>query len=551
MLLLLPLVLLFHFRYTGVSLELISDPGMYLMIESAIRGGLAMVPRKWAKANNRYLTTTTPATTTSKTTTSKTTTSTTTKDKSGASTGAGVAAGAGAGAGAVYDYGYDPDKPTSYIMHYDANNMYGYAMSQKLPFGGHRWLKRKEIDDLKIPDLADDEETGYIFEVDLDYPQELHEQHSDFPLAPERMTITVQQWSPYTRKLAESLNIPLKNRGERLVATLYNKRNYVVHYRCLKLYLRLGLKLVRIHRAVSFKQSFWLQKYIALNTDKRRQATDEFDKDLYKFMNNAVFGKTLENVRKYIDMELVNDSSELVKLTKGKEFVKAQVITPDLVSVHSKLKKVKLYKPIYVGFAVLDLSKQLLYEFHYDVVKAQYGERATLCYTDTDSLLYHIETDDIYEDMTASAEHYDTSNFPRNHHAYSTQNERVPGKMKDENAGNPIAEFVGLRAKMYSCKMASGADKKTAKGVSEAVKNLRMTHESYAECLFCGRKTVETMILLRTENHKIRIVQEDRTTQHPFDDARYVLDDKYTTYPYGMHNLALYVRRSVCMCLIH
>ena len=509
--------LLLDCRYTRVRLERLSDADMYSMIESAIRGGLTIVPRRWAEANNRYLTTTiTPTTGTTK------------------QEDADDADDADGGGDAASDCNYDPDKPTSYIIHYDANNMYGYAMSQKLPFDGHSWLSRAEIDALQLATIADDDETGYVLEVDLDYPRELHASHNEFPLAPERRTITTEQCSPYTRQLIESLNIPQKKQFERLVATLIDKRRYVLHYRCLKLYMRLGLRLVRIHRAVSFKQSFWLRDYIALNTDKRRHATDDFDRQLFKFMNNAVFGKTLENVRKRVDVRLVNDGRELAKLTKTNEFVRAQVITPDLVSVRCKYKNVKLFKPIYVGFAVLDLSKQLLYEFHYDVVKAQYGERATLCYTDTDSLLYHIETDDIYEDITASPEHYDTSNFPRNHRAYSTRNECVPGKMKDENGGKPIVEFVGLRAKMYSCKMACGAaDKKVAKGVSAAVKSRRLRHESYTECLWNGQQTIERTVRLERRNHKIYVVVLYQITLSSHYCERFVLDDKYLTRAYG------------------
>ena len=440
----------FDCRKTGVRLEVIRDREMHDMFESGMRCGLAIVPRRWAKANNPSVTT---------------------------------AEASGEGGG---DRGcYDPDKPASHIIHYNVNNIYDHAMSQKMPVDGHRWLTRDELDCLDVNAIEDDAETGYVLEVDLDYPQELCVAHNELPLAPEMMKITIDQLSPYSRRLAEDCGFKIKDPPKRLIAGVGNKRRYVVDYRCLKLYLRLGLKLVQIHRAIRFKQSFWLKEYVDLNIDICKHASNEFDKTIFQFMNTALFEGTFEDARKHIDARLVNDSTQLAELTARNQFVKAEVITRDLVSVHSKHKKMKLTSPVYLGFAVMELSKALIYKFHYDVIKARYNDRSILCYTDRDSLIYLVETDDIYKDMRQSSENYDTSNFPCRRRGYSRKNMGVAGKLLDVNAGLPIYEFIGLRAKMFSYTMTFYKYRKTAKRVS-------IMHQSYVKALWDSQNEPKT-----------------------------------------------------------
>jgi hypothetical protein len=134
-------------------------------------------------------------------------------------------------------------------------------------------------------------------EVDLDYPDIIHAAHDRYPLAPENMEITPDMLSPYTRSLAEKLCIQ-PGSPRKLVSNLLPKRKYVLHYRNLKLYLRLGMELKTIHRVIEFKQSFWLKPYIDFNTSMRKQARNESEKNYYKLKINAMFGKTIENVRK-------------------------------------------------------------------------------------------------------------------------------------------------------------------------------------------------------------------------------------------------------------
>ena len=242
----------------------------------------------------------------------------------------------------------------------------------------------------------------------------------------------------------------------------------MVHLKNLQFYLEQGMELRKVHRVLQFKQSDFMSGYIGFNTEMRKKAKNTFEKDLFKLMNNAVFGKTMENVRGYMDIELVTDKDRLVKLCADPRFIKRTIFNHELVAVHREKAQVELRKPIYVGFSVLELSKLLMYEFHYTHVVPKYGDRATLLFTDTDSLCYRVETGDIYHDMGNDGEMYDFSDYPEDHLLHSTKNKKVLGKMKDETAGVPILEFVGLRSKMYSI-LYDGKEKKRAKGVKKAV----------------------------------------------------------------------------------
>ncbi|KAK3783595.1 hypothetical protein RRG08_048477 [Elysia crispata] len=346
--------------------------------------------------------------------------------------------------------GYDPEKPNSHILYLDANNLYGWAMSQALPTGGFCWVE--DCDGLAgtIKDQPADGAEGYILEVDLEYPQELHDEHNAYPLAPERMVVQKEWMSEYQHDLPGAGVAPTE--VEKLVPNLRDKDHYVLHCRSLQLYLSLGMKLKKVHRALRFEQSPWMEPYIRMNTKLRKQATSVFEKDLYKLMNNAVYGKTMENLRKRVNVKLVRSHEEdkLRRLIAGPAFARANIFGDDLAAIQVHNSRLVLNRPVYVGMSILDLSKTLIYDFYYNQMKGQYGERCQLLYTDTDSLLLEIESEDIYGDMAKRAELYDTSDYPHEHPLHSTENKKVLGKMKDECAERPIAEYVGPRPKMYS-----------------------------------------------------------------------------------------------------
>ncbi len=197
-----------------------------------------------------------------------------------------------------------------------------------------------------------------------------------------------------------------------------------------------------------------MKTYIDKDTKKHEKATTEFEKDFYKLMNNAVFGKTMENIRNRINVKLVTNEKARNKLAKKPNFKSANIFHENLIAVHMQKTTVKLNKPIQIGMCILDLSKTLMYKFHYNYVKPKYGDKATLLFTDTDSLCYEIRTEDFYQDIAGNvSKWFDTSNYEKDHPLFSEKNKKQVGFMKDQCGGIQIVTFVGLRSKLYSYEM--------------------------------------------------------------------------------------------------
>ena len=215
--------------------------------------------------------------------------------------------------------------------------------------------------------------------------------HSDLAFLPERMKI---------------------NKCTKLTCTIQNKENYVIHIRALKQAINHGLKLKKVHKVIEFDQEAWLKPYIDMNTDLRKQAKNDFEKDFFKLMNNSVFGKTMENVRNHRDIKIVTTDKRRSILASEPNYHSTKYISKDLLIMEMKKAEVKMNMPIYPGHAILDLSKTLMHEFWYDYIKPKYEDKAKLCYKDTDSLVIHIKTDDFYKDIANDVERlFDTSNY--------------------------------------------------------------------------------------------------------------------------------------------
>ena len=213
---------------------------------------------------------------------------------------------------------------------------------------------------------------------------------------------------------------------EKLIASLCDKQNYACHYRLLKFYLSQGIKIKKIHAVIKFTQIAFLEPYISGNTDKRAQAKNDFEKSFYKLLNNAVFGKFLEQLRKRADIRLTCDDKIVQKSINNPSYKHATVnVENELVRLDMKVNKVTLDKPLIIGFAILELAKLIMYKFHYEVMKNKYEDRLELCMTDTDSLVYKITTEDVYEDFKhMSDEHFDFSDYPETHSCYSVKNKK-------------------------------------------------------------------------------------------------------------------------------
>ena len=295
------------------------------------------------------------------------------------------------------------------------------------------------------------------------------------------------------------------------------------------------MKLTKIHRVLSFHQSAWLKPYIDFNTERRKQAKNDFEKDFFKLLNNSVFGKTMENLRKHVTVELVVKEERLRKCMAKPNVKSFKIFDENLVAINLTKNKLVLNRPIYVGQAILDISKTLMYNFHYSYIKPKYGSNAKLLFTDTDSLCYQIKTADLYVDMQEDRHRFDTGNYPENHPLFSNVNKKVLGKFKDELESIPAKEFVGLKPKMYSLDWGK-TGKRVAKGVNRGVIKRELKHTLYKDCLLKKRIMTHNMYRIQSHKHQLSTVKINKISLSPYDDKRYFLNEK-ESYAYGHYKI--------------
>ena len=440
-------------RKTKIRLELLLDPDMLLMFERGIRGGITQSVHRWAKANNPYM-----------------------------------------------GPKFNSNEKVNYLQYLDTNNLYGWAMSQPLPSGSFKWNKVKPEE---ISKLAKLKSKGYLLEVDVKYPKELHNFHNDLPFMCEKLKI---------------------NGVEKLVPNLYDKKKYVIHIRALDQAFKHGLVLETIHRAIEFNQSNWMKGYIDFNTQLRTQAKNDFEKDFYKLMNNSVFGKTMESVRKHRNIKLVTSKEAYLKTVMKPNFKSGVLFGENLMGCEMGKVKVVMNKPVYLGQAILDLSKIIMYEFHYDYMMPKYGEKLDLCYMDTDSLIYNIETDNFYKDIADDVPNrFDTSGYLTNRPLPIGLSKKVIGLMKDELGGEIMEEFVTLRPEMYSYRTSEKESKK-CKGIKKCIVRKTITFEDYKNCLFSAETSYRSQLMFRSSLHKIQTLEVNKIALNKDDDKRITID---------------------------
>ena len=433
---------------------------MLLIFERGIRGGITQSVHRWAAANNPYM-----------------------------------------------GCEYDKSKPTKYLQYLDANNLYGWAMSQPLPTGEFRWVEFRKDRSLKtiVEELVAKKDYGYLLEVDVAYPKELHDYHNDLPFMCAKMKI---------------------NGAEKLVPNLYYKHKYVIHIKALKQAIDHGLVLERIHRCIEFKQSAWMKEYIDFNTRLRTAAKNDFEKDFYKLMNNSVFGKPMENIREHRNIKLVNNEEEYLKNVMKPNFKSGTLLGPDLMGCEMGKVRVVMNKPVYLGQAILDLSKMIMYEFHYDYMIPKYGVRLKLCYMDKDSLIYSIKSEDFYSDISPDIEsRFDTSGYPNDGSRPLPigKNKKVIGLIKDKLGGEIMKEFVSLRPKMYSYRVGNSEPKK-CKGIKKCIVKKTISFDDYKACLFSGESSHRNQLLFRSRKHKVRMLEVNKLMLSREDDKRISID---------------------------
>jgi hypothetical protein len=394
---------------------------------------------------------------------------------------------------------YNKDIETSFISYLDANNLYGHAMNRPLPYSEFQWISPITID--TIMNYDENRQIGYTLEVDLHYPKELHDKHNDYPLAPERMKLGI---------------------CEKLCGTFNNKKDYIIDIRVLKFYLQQGLELTNINRVVQYKQKAWLKNWIDMNTDFRKHAKNDFEKDYFKLMNNSVFGKTMENVRGRIDIKCAFDDEAQIKYQSKTTYVSTTPFHKDdktLSIIQLSKVIVKLEKPIYAGFTILDLSKLHMYDFHYNTMKPKYGDNIELLMTDTDSFVYKVKTEDFYKDMYENKEDFDMSEYSKDNQFYDETNKKVLGKFKDETPTGTITDFIGVRSKCYTIRTDKKIIKKL-KGISKTVVQKNIELEDYKNCVLNNTEIYRNINAIRTKNLTNYSLSQNKLALSNKDDKR-------------------------------
>ena len=423
------------------------------------------------------------------------------------------------------------------LLYIDANNFYGWAMSQYLPTGDFKKMnlccgEAMQYDSALMNEIKEDilntpagNVFGYFIECDLEYPAEIEEKTEDFPLCPYQTKADPECFSEYMNSVKQ----PNYKPTEKLMCDLTNKYNYMMHYRMFKFYTNLGMKVTKIHTIYRFKQSLWLEKYINHNTQKRTKAKTNFEKDLYKLMNNAFFGKTIENVRERVNIQILPHTNidQIIKRQSKLSF-KGIVNHYSEFSVYKFDKEKTVFdKPIYLGFSVLELSKLLMYEFYYHKLKPYYNCSVKLHYMDTDTFILSIKTGDLINDLEYFKDDFDFRELDENHELYNSINKQVIGKMKIETS--PIIElhnFVALRSKSYSFSYVA-AQKATQKTVQKSKqKGIQHTpiYSQFINSLFNSETTTATNYSIRSNAHNLTVQKQDKLALNSFDDKRVYLN---------------------------
>ena len=271
-----------------------------------------------------------------------------------------------------------------------------------------------------------------------------------------------------------------------------------------------------------------------MNTELRKLARNDFEKDLFKLMNNSVFGKTMENIRKHRDIKLVTTDKKRSKLVSEPNYHTINLISENLSVIEMKKTKVKMSKPIYLGLSILEISKILMYEFWYDYMKPKYNDDVKLCYTDTDSFVTHIKANDFYKDISDDVDNrFDTSNYEVKRPLPIGKNKKVLGLMKDELGGEIITESIALRPKTYSYLTDNDKIDKKAKGTKKCVIKKMIKFDDYKKCLLNDKVILKSQQKFISNKHDVYTEDVNKIALSNDDDKRIVSSNKITSYPYG------------------
>ena len=440
----------------------------------------------------------------------------------------------------------------NHLLYLDVNNLYGKAQCYPMPVSDYRWMSSGEIEEIDWKMQSDDQNTGYILEVDLSYPDELHELHAGLPLAPESKAVNYDILSDYAKRAHDYLSSGSKSnyKAQKLIGHFLPRKKYGLHYMNLKTYLDLGLRLDKVHRAFSFTQTRFLKQYVEETCRKRALAKTKFEKNCQKLMNNAVYGKTIQNNRKFTNLYFYTDTKK-VRRSMAHPLTKTfKIFHEGLAAVIRKQGRVVLDRCYAVGFTILERSKDFMFRQYYYKILPRLGgvDLCKVVMSDTDSLILRVLYVSKWRCLEALREFMDFSNYPKNHPLYSENNKMQLGFWKDEMEGRyNMYAVVCIRSKAYAyltVRIENYFSEEEHSSFVEAVKKCkgvvktareRLTFNDYERCLDKEKfHSVSTrMTVISAKNHVNHTKDIKKRAFSSFDDKRYLHNCGLHSSPYG------------------
>ena len=438
----------------------------------------------------------------------------------------------------------DAEKDES-LLYIDANNLYGWAQKMYLPTGEYSWCSTRTIANLDWVSMKSDQPYGYVAEVDISFPENTHDLLDNLPLAPEHMDITYDKLSPYSQTVQNNIlgSTAYSYKQRKLVTSLEPKTRYLVHYLNLKLYIQLGAQITKVHNVIKFRQEDFIKPFIELASEERAKAKTKFAQNLWKLLANSLYGKFIQDVRKYSKIIFCNDEHHLNRLLRSPYFIDCHTLSEKICLVHMRNETILLDRLYSVGFSILELSKFYMYSVWYQFIKPVFKEDAQLVLTDTDSFVIKFKNHTKHDALTKLAPIMDFSNFPDQFNIIKDKNSRkkIPGYFKDEYPTGIIQEAVGIRSKCYFLKIdpdfnyynpTESTSHVVCKGISSSISN-NFPLDLFKQCIYSDKTLVKTtMNRIRAKKRKLQTISITKRTLSSGDDKRYQTCNIHSV-PYG------------------
>ena len=474
---------------TKAKIELLQDLDMYLLIESHIRGGLSLISERYLKASPEM-----------------------SEEKFNSLTA-------------------EEKKRVYRILYLDQNNLYGGQLRKNLPISNFEWMTEADFKKINWLNTNSNSSKGYILEIDISYPKKLHKEHESIPLCPHHKNITYKDLTEYSKMAYSKSRNEKTYKSKKLTASFEKKIKYVIHYDTLREYLKLGMKLDKVHRVISFNQEPFMQKYIDHCTHMGKISKTPAEKSLFKLATNAIYGKSLESRRNRLTCHIFRNETELQQKMASKMFHNFKIINENLVLAFQKQRDIYMENPIFIGFSVLDFAKESMYSAFYRDIRPLLGLSTRCLATDTDSFLLAVNAASHESCMKKLQPIMDFSNYPPSHSLYDPSRRNALGYFKDETSGIPIDEYVGIRAKVYSYRLGKSV-KRVCKGVQKITKN-QIPFKTFKNCLKNDSLVMVKQHTIGSKSQQLFVHTQRRMAFSSSDDKMMIKRCKIHTTPYN------------------